>query len=84
SGYTLAGHLHPAVRLNGVGRQRVTLPCFWFGAQVGVLPAFGGFTGAALITPEPGDQVFVIADGEVVAVSGASHGTAPALRGWRR
>ncbi len=84
SGYTLAGHLHPAVRLTGAGRQRAILPCFWFGAQVGVLPAFGSFTGAALITPEPDDQVFVIAEDEVVAVSGASRGTAPALRGWRR
>lgn len=84
SGYTLAGHLHPAVRLTGAGRQRATLPCFWFGAQVGVLPAFGSFTGAALITPEPDDQVFVIADDAVVAVSGASGGTASAPRGWRR
>ncbi|MCS6840737.1 MAG: ligase-associated DNA damage response endonuclease PdeM [Roseiflexus sp.] len=84
SGYTLAGHLHPAVRLTSAGRQRVTLPCFWFGAQVGVLPAFSSFTGATVITPEPNDQVFVIADDEVVAVSGASHGTAPAPRGWRR
>jgi DNA ligase-associated metallophosphoesterase len=84
SGYTLAGHLHPAVRLTGAGRQRVTLPCFWFGAQVGVLPAFGSFTGATVITPAPDDQVFVIADDAVVAVSGASRGMARASRGRRR
>lgn len=83
-GYTLAGHLHPAARLTGAGRQRLTLPCFWFGAQVGVLPAFGSFTGTTAIAPEPDDQVFVIADAEVVAVSGASRGTAPAPREQRR
>lgn len=67
-GYALAGHLHPAVRLAGAGRQRVTLPCFWFGPRAGVLPAFGGFTGTAIVTPAPGDQVFVIAADEVITV----------------
>lgn len=69
-GYALAGHIHPAVQLVGAGRQRVKLACFWFGAQVGVLPAFGGFTGTALVEPQVGDRVFVIADDEVVAVAG--------------
>lgn len=67
-GYTLAGHLHPAARLAGAGRQRLTLPCFWIGARVGVLPAFGEFTGSKTIVPAPGDRVYVIAGDEVVAV----------------
>ncbi|ABU57435.1 ligase-associated DNA damage response endonuclease PdeM [Roseiflexus castenholzii] len=83
-GYALAGHLHPAARLIGAGRQRATLPCFWFGAQVGVLPAFGSFTGATLIAPERDDQVFVIAGDDVVAVSGALRGTESAQRAGRR
>ena len=66
--YTLAGHVHPAVTLFGRGRQRLTLPCFAFGGRVGLLPAFGGFTGTAAVRPRPGDLVFAIADGEVVAV----------------
>lgn len=65
-GYVLAGHIHPAVSLVGAARQRMTLPCFWFGARVGVLPAFGGFTGVKTITPSPGDQVFVVAGEEVI------------------
>lgn len=68
SGYVLAGHLHPAAQLRGAGRQSARLPCFWFGQRVGVLPAFGGFTGSALVRPQPGDRVFVLADGEVLAV----------------
>ncbi len=67
-GYTLAGHLHPAIRLRGNGAERATLPCFWFGAQVGVLPAFGGLTGMAKIQPEPGDRVCAIAGDEVVEI----------------
>jgi uncharacterized protein len=72
--YTLAGHLHPAVTLRGRGRQRERLPCFWFGAQVAVLPAFGEFTGTAEVEPRPGDRVFVATGVEVVEVGGARGG----------
>jgi len=34
-----------------------------------VLPAFGEFTGVADVEVEPGDRVWVIADGTVVDVS---------------
>jgi DNA ligase-associated metallophosphoesterase len=67
-GYVLCGHIHPAVRLIGQGRQTERLPCFWFGNRVGVLPAFGGFTGSATVYPTEGDQVFVLAGDCVVQV----------------
>jgi DNA ligase-associated metallophosphoesterase len=67
AGYALAGHIHPAVRLHGEG-ESLRLPCFWFGARVGVLPAFGAFTGTAEVRPREGDQVFVIAEDEVLKV----------------
>ena len=67
-GYVLAGHLHPGFALRGRGRQSLRLPCFWFGRHVGVLPAFGGFTGTVRITPRPADRVLVTADGEVAEV----------------
>ena len=70
--YALAGHLHPAARLTGPGRQRARLPCFWFGAAVGVLPSFGEFTGLAEVEPLPGDRVFVVAGDVVVEASTAS------------
>lgn len=66
--YTLAGHVHPAVALRGKGRQRLTLPCFAFGEHVGILPAFGGFTGTATVVPEPGGRVYAVAGGEVIEV----------------
>lgn len=66
--YTLSGHLHPAALLYGAGRQRLRLPCFWFGAEVCVLPAFGDFTGNADVLPANGDAVFVVADGVVTRV----------------
>jgi DNA ligase-associated metallophosphoesterase len=66
-GYALAGHIHPAVRLTGEG-DSLRLPCFWFGARYGVLPAFGAFTGNAEVRPRQGDQVYVIADEEVIRI----------------
>jgi DNA ligase-associated metallophosphoesterase len=67
-GYVLAGHVHPAVTLRGPGRQRLRLPCFWFGERVGSLPAFGGFTGSADVQPQTSDRVFVVAEGQVSQV----------------
>ncbi len=66
-GYVLCGHLHPAYRLS-TRSESVRLPCFWFGESVCVLPAFGQFTGAKVITPGAGDQVFVVAEDRVFAV----------------
>lgn len=65
--YNLSGHVHPAVRLRGIGKQTITLPCFYFGKQQGILPAFGSFTGLARIIPKKDDRIFVIADHKVIA-----------------
>lgn len=68
-GYVLAGHIHPAARLTGRGRQRASLPCYWFGRGCGVLPSFGDFTGSAVIEPAAADRVFVIAEDTVVEIT---------------
>jgi uncharacterized protein len=70
SHYSLAGHWHPCVRV-GRGRERLRLPCFWFGAQVGVLPAYGEFTGMHPIERAAGDAIWAIADDSVVAIPAA-------------
>lgn len=44
SSFELAGHVHPAVRLQ-TAREGITLPCFWRHATGIVLPAFGSLTG---------------------------------------
>ena len=64
----LAGHIHPSVRLFGTARQRLRLPCFYFGNEQALLPAFGGFTGTATIQPGKSDQVFVIVEDQVIEV----------------
>lgn len=67
--YVLAGHVHPAAVLGGRGFDRLRLPCFHFGPAVGVLPAFGPFTGMHVLPRTPDDRVFVIAADEVRALN---------------
>lgn len=73
--YTLAGHWHPCIGLRGGARERLRLPCFWFGDTahhaVGVLPAFGDFTGMHPIQRRLGDRVWAVADEAVREVSAA-------------
>lgn len=73
--YVLAGHWHPCIRLHGRAHERLRLPCFWLGEGVGILPAFGAFTGMHPIERQPGDRVFAVA-GEVVREVPARAGAA--------
>ena len=66
--YVLAGHLHPCIGIGGRGYDHLRLPCFWLGDDVGVLPAFGAFTGMHPIAPEANDRVFAVADAAVVSL----------------
>ena len=68
--FKLAGHVHPSVNLAGGGESLTKIPCFVFNETVGVLPAFGEFTGTHRIKPEPSDQVFAVADDQVFSLVG--------------
>ena len=61
----LAGHLHPAVQLQGMGRDRLRLPCFVVQERSAILPAFGEFTGGYTVTAKPGTQLYA-AGGQAV------------------
>ncbi len=61
--YTLAGHVHPGHRISGRGKGGgggATLACFHLGRRLGVLPAFGVFTGLGRVRRSTHDRVFVI------------------------
>jgi len=66
--YLLTGHVHPAIQLRGKGRQSMKLPCFYFGEQIGILPAFGQFTGTHVIEPLTGDRIFAVAERRIVRI----------------
>lgn len=70
--FNIAGHVHPGVRLRGVGRQQHRFSCFYKTKNQLILPAFGAFTGKHIVSPVETDEVFAIADGEVLCVSSQS------------
>ncbi len=69
SGYVLAGHLHPAWRLQAAGHRSIRAPVFWFRKQHAVLPAFGTFTGGMGIEPDKQhDQLYMTGENHVIAI----------------
>ena len=71
----LAGHLHPARRLHGPGRDSVRLPCFVHeegqGRGQAVLPAFGEFTGGWTMESAPGRRFYAVGGSAVWALPAA-------------
>lgn len=63
--YALGGHVHPSVV---VADRRVSyqFPCFHFGPRCGLLPAFGEFSGMAVLRPRQGDGVYIVAGDAVI------------------
>lgn len=67
--YVIGGHIHPGVVLSGQGRQHLRLPCFAFGQNVGLLPAFGSNTGTFTIQPDATHRIYATTDRSVLDVS---------------
>ena len=70
----LAGHLHPAIALNGRAGDSLRLPCFWIRERLAILPAFGSFTGSAVIRRDEGDRVVAIAEDRLFEVPARAAG----------
>nr|WKN36043.1 ligase-associated DNA damage response endonuclease PdeM [Tunicatimonas sp. TK19036] len=67
--YNLAGHIHPGAVLGiGLG-QSAQMPCFFFGPNTGLLPAFGQFTGCVRMNITTNDQVYgVVSERSIIRV----------------
>ena len=66
TGLYLCGHLHPIVKIPDGKRTSLRFPCFYHSGNHLVLPAFGTFTGGAIIHPKPVDRVFVTLRDQVI------------------
>lgn len=66
--FNFSGHLHPGIKLHGVGRQSLKLPCFFQKPNQMVLPAFGEFTGNYFLIPTEHDCVYAITKEEVIVI----------------
>lgn len=65
--YVLAGHVHPVSVIRGRGHDQLRLPCFDMGPNVGVLPAFGAFTGGWEVPARAGHTLGLVAGDTVLA-----------------
>ena len=66
--YTFSGHIHPGIRINGIGKQSLKFPCFYFSKEYAVLPAFSKFTGLASVRPKKEDKIFALVENSVVEI----------------
>ncbi|WP_086476881.1 MULTISPECIES: ligase-associated DNA damage response endonuclease PdeM [Arenibacter] len=66
--FTISGHIHPGIKLRGLGKQTLNVPCFHRQPKQLTLPAFGAFTGKFLITPKKGDIIYVTTQNEVLVI----------------
>ena len=62
--FLLCGHLHPGATLRGKGRGHIKMKAFFFNAHLGVLPAFGPFTGVHALQEQ--GQYYGIAEGRIL------------------
>lgn len=66
--FTIAGHLHPAIRIREGKAAAIRCPCFWSTERMLVLPSFGTFTGGRLIHPDPKDSIHIALNGRIVEI----------------
>ena len=66
--YNIAGHIHPGVRLSGKGRESISLACFYFGLHGAIIPAFGYFTGKAMLQNTEKGSVYAIAEDKIFMI----------------
>lgn len=66
--YYLSGHIHPGIYIDGLARQSLRFPCFYFAEKHAVLPAFGKFTGTYLVKQKKNDSVFAIVNKQLIEI----------------
>lgn len=64
--FTFSGHIHPGIKVTGIAKQSLKLPCFYFTNTYAVLPAFSIFTGLFKVIPKKADKVFALVENQVI------------------
>ena len=68
SNYIFSGHLHPGVHINGLGKQSLQFPCYYFSEKMGILPAFSKFSGMAIVRKKKKDLIYAIVNQSLVSI----------------
>lgn len=64
--YTFCGHIHPGVVVNGLGKQSLRFPCFYFTQHHCILPAYSKFTGAVSMDMKEATAVFAVVENSLI------------------
>lgn len=67
--FNFCGHIHPGIKLRGMGRQFLNLSCFFRKRNQLIFPAFGEFTGNSYVIPTENDKVYAITKEEVIEIA---------------
>ena len=67
--FNIHGHIHPAYKLTGKGKQVLKLPCFHICKNSLTLPSFGAFTGNHFVRLEnTNDQIFILSKNQIFKI----------------
>jgi uncharacterized protein len=66
--FSFCGHIHPGVVINGLGRQSLRFPCFYFTDHHCILPAFSKFTGAVSMDVSLAKAVFAVVENSLIEI----------------
>ena len=64
----VGGHIHPAVKLTGKGRQSLRFPAFIISDERVVLPAFGEFTGLHTVQLTETEKAYAVVEEDVIPI----------------
>lgn len=68
SRFLFTGHIHPGVKIRGMGKQSLRFPCFYFTETYCILPAFSRFTGLAAVSSRLHDTIFAIVEDSLLRI----------------
>lgn len=66
--YIFSGHVHPGVHLQGLGKQSLQFPCYYFSEKQAILPAFSKFSGLSMVKKKKSDKIYAIVNQSLVLV----------------
>jgi len=67
--FNFCGHIHPGIQLRGLGRQFLSLSCFFQKPNQLIFPAFGEFTGNSYLVPTENDKAYAITKEGIIEVT---------------
>lgn len=68
NGYLFCGHIHPGVIINGMGKQSLRFPCFYFTEDHCILPAFSKFTGSVNMHASKNENIYAIVENSLLKI----------------